>query len=353
MKTKLFFSMILCILICSSSIGQADAGEKKLSVITTIFPVYDFSRQIGKEKIDVAMLLPPGVEAHTFSPTPKDIMNISRADVFVYTGKYMEPWAEKILNGIGNKNLLVIDASRNIELSEENHAHEAEHHNDHDSEHEHDAEHHHDNDAEHDHKKDSHKHNDKHKLEKDTEHHQHHNSGKDPHIWLDPVLAQAMVKQIAEGFASKDEANRAFYMNNSSDYIVQLIKLDQENRDALSGCKIKTILYAGHFAFGYFAKRYGLTHLSPYKGFSPDAAPGAKSIAELTEKITELCAKTVYYEELIEPRVAKVIVEKTGVEMVMLHGAHNLAKEDFAKGITYLSIMQDNLKKLKTGLQCP
>ncbi len=298
-----YIVLLLCILLAGV---KAFAEEKKLKVVATIFPVYDFSRQIGKDRLDLTMLLPPGVEAHTFSPTPKDVMNISSADVYVYTGKYMEPWAEKMLRGIGNKNLLVIDASRNIELGEED---------------EHDGEHHH--------------------------------SGKDPHIWLDPVLAQAMVKLIAEGFASKDQANKAFYMNNAAAYTAQLGKLDQENREVLSICKIRTILYAGHFAFGYFAKRYGLTHVSPYKGFSPDAAPGAKGIAELTEKITQLGARTVYYEEMIEPKVAKVIVEKTGAEMVLLHGAHNLAKEDFEKGITYLSIMQDNLKKLKTGLQCP
>lgn len=315
---------VLCIILAGILANNAAAEEKKLKVVATIFPVYDFSRQIGTDKIELTMLLPPGVEAHTFSPTPKDVMNISSADVFVYTGKYMEPWAEKMLKGIGNKNLLVIDASRNIELSEE--------------------------DDDHDHKKDSHKHDDKHKHEKHSEHH---HAGKDPHIWLDPLLAQTMVKQIAEGFSSKDTANKDSYIKNADDYSAKLAELDKQNRETLGGCKIRTILYAGHFAFGYFAKRYGLTHVSPYKGFSPDAAPGARSIAELTEKITELGAKTVYYEEMIEPKVAKVIVEKTDAEMVLLHGAHNLAKEDFEKGITYLSIMQDNLKKLKTGLQCP
>lgn len=286
------------------SVKSSTGEDSKLRVITTLFPQFDFVREIGKDKVDVSLLLPPGVEAHSFEPSPQDIVNIQKSGVFVYTGEFMEPWAHKVIETTKNKNLIVVDSSKGIDLMDE-------------EEHE----------------------------EEDHDH-----GGKDPHIWLDPVYAQKMVDNIVEGLSKADWKNENFYKENGESYKKQLQDLDKSFSEAFKKTKYKTIMYGGHFAFGYFAKRYGLTNISPYSGFSPDAEPNPQRIAELIKNMKESGLKVIYYEELIEPKVAKVISDQTGATMLLLHGAHNVSKDEINSGITYIKIMQDNLTKLKQGL---
>lgn len=279
--------------------GSIYAAEKKLTVVATIFPLYDFAREIGGDKVAVTKLLPPGVEAHAFELKPQDVVRINKADIFIYTGKYMEPWVEDLLKGVLDKNLEVVDTSNGIEFI---------------------------NDDE--------------------------RGSKDPHIWLDLSRAQKMTQTIAESFAEKDPPNKEFYLDNAKEYNLKLAGLDVRIKAALSSCKIKTIIYAGHYTFGYFAKRYGLKHVSPYNGFSPNAEPSPKNIKELIDMIKKTGSKYIYYEELIEPKAADIIAEETGAKPMLLSGAHNVSKEDMARGITFLSIMEYDLENLKTGLEC-
>jgi len=281
---------------------------KNLKVITTNFPLYDFSRQVGQHMVDVILLLPPGVEAHSFTPTPRDVMRINQADVFVYTGKTMEPWISDILKSITNKQLLIVNTSRVIDLIGEE---RKEHHR----------------------------------------HSSHSAAGQDPHFWLDPILAQKMVLHIAEALALKDSANKTYYMMNAEKYNRELQKLDQQIRKTLACCRHRTIIYGGHFAFGYFSRRYDLEYISLYKGYSPNAQLSPKSIAELIKKMKQLKVGVIYYEELIDPKIARAISEETGAKCLLLHGAHNISKAEHQHGVTYLSIMYDNLEKLKIGLE--
>ncbi|MBF0483630.1 MAG: zinc ABC transporter substrate-binding protein [Candidatus Omnitrophica bacterium] len=288
---KLFILTILALFITGSAFGEF---VKKLNVITTIFPLYDMAREVGGDKVEVTKLLPAGVEAHTFDPKAKDIVKINNGDVFVYTGEFMEPWAKDIFRGVSNSSLLIVDASKGVTLMK----------------------------------------------------------GNDPHIWLDLSYAKIMTDNIAKAFGQKDPANKDFYMANASAYKARLADLDQRFTSDLTSCKIKTIVYAGHFAFGYFAKRYGLAQVSPYKGFSPDAEPSPKSVAELINTLKSSGSKVIYYEELIDPKIARVISEETGVKMDLLNGGHNVSDDEMKSGITFLSIMEENLKKLRQGLQC-
>jgi zinc transport system substrate-binding protein len=121
-------------------------------------------------------------------------------------------------------------------------------------------------------------------------------------------------------------------------------------RATLEKCKSRTIIYGGHFAFGYFARRYGLEYLSPYAGFSPNAEPTPRKIAELIETLKKTGSSCIYYEELLEPRVARIIAENTGAKLLLLHGAHNISRDELDQGVTYLEIMQGNLERLKLGL---
>lgn len=329
MFKKIF--ILLFVLFFSVSFAHAQEGKGKLEVVTTLFPTYDFAKQIGKEKVNVSLLLPAGVESHTFEPKPQDVVKINKADVFIYTGKYMEPWAEDLLKGVSNKNLAVVDSSWGIELIVED---------DHEEEGDHQEDEHHDDGEDHD-------------GEHAEEHeHGHHHGGKDPHIWVDLANDQIMVDTIAKALAEKDPANSEFYLNNAKEYKLKLADLDRRFKETLSTAKHKTIIYGGHFAFGYFAKRYGLEHDSPYEGFSPNAEPSPKAIAELINKLKSSGIKVIYYEELLDPKVARTISQETGAKLELLHGAHNVSKDELTKGVTFLNIMEDNLEKLKVGLEC-
>ncbi len=266
---------------------------KKIEVITTIFPTYDFVKQIGKDKVNVFLLIPPGVEPHTFELKPQDIIKIKKSDIFVYTGKLMEPWVEKMLKGITSKELVIVDASRGVEVYE-----------------------------------------------------------NDPHIWLDLANDQIIINSITKSLIAKDPDNKDFYLNNAKMYNEKLEDLDQRIKQTLSSARYKNIIYGGHFVFSYFARRYGLTHSSPYDGFSPNAEPSPKSIVGLINKLKISGEKYIYFEELIDPKVARLISQETGAKLELLHGAHNVSKDELVKGITFIDIMEENLKKLKVGLEC-
>jgi len=323
------FSRLVCalfIFFTGFSLVFAQDGKGKLDAAATLFPTYDFARQIGKDKVNVFLLLPPGVEAHTFEPKPQDMSRINKADVFIYTGKYMEPWVEDLLKGVSNKNLVVVDSSAGIELMAED-----------------------DHDEEEGHEEGGHNEDGIHEQE---EHGHHHHGGKDPHIWLDLGNAGLMVDNIAAAFAGKDPVNKDFYLANAREYKLKLEDLDRRFREAFATAKHKTIIYGGHFAFGYFARRYGLQYDSPYEGFSSNAEPGPKAIAQLIDKLKASGIKYIYYEELLDPKVARTVSQETGAKMELLHGAHNVSRDELQKGATFIDIMEGNLEKLKVGLEC-
>jgi zinc transport system substrate-binding protein len=294
------FILILVIALFTLSCEKKDnkvTEEKKLKVVTSLFPLYDFAKNIGKQRADVTLLLPPGVEPHSFEPKPGDILKINEADIFIYTGRFMEPWVEDILKGIRSQGPLIIDSSKVIRLTEE--------------------------------------------------------SGKmDPHIWLDFSDAKKMVVNILDGFLKKDLANKDYYLKNAEEYKKKLDELDKKFRDSLSSCQKDIIIHGGHFAFGYLAKRYNLKYLSAYKGFSPDAEPTPRNLIELSKKLKEHNIKYVFYEELITPKVSEAIARETGAKLLMLHGAHNVTKDEMDRGVTFISLMEQNLNNLKVGLEC-
>lgn len=322
MKRMPFLSVLIAVFIVSGC-GEKQV-EKGIKITTTIFPLYDFAREVGGDKVSVKMMLPPGAEAHSFEPTPADIVRINESSLFIYIGESMEPWAEDILKSVKNGKLKVLEASEGISMIK------GHHHEEHGKE-------------EHNEKHEGGEHNDK-------DSHQH--GDYDPHIWLDFANDIKIVSAIAAKLSEIDPANALYYKDRASAYSKRLSVLDAEYRTAMGKCSLKTIIYGGHFAFGYMAKRYGLKHISPYKGFSPDAEPSPKNIAALAEMIKKTGSKHIYYEELIDPKVAKVISSETGVEMLMLHGAHNLTTDEFVAGKRFIDMMHDNLEKLKTGLGC-
>jgi len=303
-RITLLYLCLLSLFIVSCDNGdQVIKQHQKLAVVTSLFPLYDFAKNIGKDRVDVSLLLPPGVEPHSYEPKPGDIIRIHEADVFIYTDAAMEPWAAKILQAIENKNLLVVEAGKGIPLMKEASAEDGGH------------------------------------------------GGTDPHIWLDFANTQHMVDTICEGFSAKDPANKTFYADNARAYNGLLDKLDSRYKKTLAHCKYSVIVHGGHFAFGYLAKRYNLHYVAAY-GFSPDAEPTPRRLYDLSEMIKQKGVKHLFYEELLSPRVAKTIAQETGATLLKLSAAHNITKEELMQNVSFLSIMEQNLKNLATGLQC-
>jgi len=331
MNKKILFVFCIVVIVILGALVVMNASQKptvssgKISVVTTLFPQYDFAKTIGGDKVDVALLLPPGVEAHAYEPKPSDIAKINGADIFVYTGEFMEPWAHDIIDGADEK-LKVVDASVGVAIAKEGEEHEHDHEHEHEHEHE-EADHH------------------------EIEEGHHHHDGIDPHIWLDFDNAKIMAENIAKALVEVDSQNAEFYQNNLKTYQDKLTALDNSYKNTLSVCESKTIVYGGHYAFGYMTKRYNLEYASA-QGFSPDSEPTAKDMIALVEQIKKDNISTIFYEELTSPKIAETLANETNAKLLLLNGAHNLAKEDYESGATFISIMENNLKNLSEGLGC-
>ncbi len=308
--------VVIAILIASYTLDKpGDSPEAGFKVITSIFPVYDFTRIVAGEKAQVSMLLPPGSEAHSFEPKPSDIGLLSEADLFVYTTAAMEPWAPDMLGGTNKSSLVILEAGLGapvtITAKDEHVPHEAE------EEHE--------------------------EAEGET------GARVDPHIWLDIENSIYMVRAIAAALTDISPDDAGYFDSNADEYIEKLTSLDLTYSETIADCPIRTIIHGGHYAFGYLAHRYGLEYRAA-QGFSPDSEPGPKQIMELIELMKSTGSKFIFYEELVEPRVADVISKETGAGMLMLHAGHNISKDELASGKGFIDLMQDNLKALKIGL---
>ncbi|MBA4397084.1 MAG: zinc-binding protein [Syntrophus sp. (in: bacteria)] len=315
---------------CQAKQEKAATG-KRLIVVTSLFPIYDFARNIGQARADVSLLLPPGVEAHSFEPRPGDMVRLHQASVFIYTNNAMEPWVQGVLKGLQNRSLKVVESGRGVAMTAGHDAHTQEKKTAQKA-------HTHGNKADHGHKSDH--------------QHGHDNDGADPHIWLDFSNAVNMVDHIVAGFIEKDPANQAFYQQNADAYKVKLNDLDRQFKEGLSGCRKNVIVHGGHFAFGYLADRYGLKYVA-VSGFSPNAEPTPAGMVKISKTLKANGLNHLFYEELLSPRVAESIARETGTSLLMLHAAHNVSKEEFERGVSFMDLMQRNLQNLKRGLQCP
>lgn len=303
--------------------------EKTIQVITTLFPEYDIVKALAGDNVNVRMLMPPGSESHSYEPTPKDIVDIQNADVFIYTSEAMEPWVEKLLDQAGPKTIIV-EAAKDVHhfteeemgLGELAHEHEEEH---------------------------SEEANATGEANTAGEAEDHDHEVVDPHVWMDPANMVIMSKTINEALKKASPDLASDLDSKLATYTEALNKVDKDYTEVLKSVEHREIVFAGHFALGYLAKKYDIHVHSPYEGFSPDTEPAPQKIAEMVDFMKAENQKVVYYEELIDPKIARIISSETGAEMVMLHAAHNLSKEELDSGLTYVKIMEQNLEKLKKG----
>ncbi len=295
--------------------APGDSAGGKIVVYTTIFPLFDFTRNIAGDRAEVVSLLPLGADPHHWEPAPGDLVKLGGADVFVYCGAGLESWVEGALKNSRRGKMIVVDSSRGVKLMEGGEGAAGEHR----------------------------------REEKAKDKHGHHHGAVDPHIWLDPVNAAVMVDNILAGLIKADPANSDFYTSNAQKYKERLTGLDIRYRSALEGARVKKFVVS-HDAFGYMAARYGLEQV-PIRGLTADAEPGPARMAEIADIIRTHRIKYVFFETLASPKVSEALARETGAGTLMLNPAHGLTDGEMALGKDYITIMEENLKNLKKACE--
>ncbi|EDP23194.1 metal ABC transporter substrate-binding protein [Parvimonas micra] len=337
--SKKIFGLILAgaVLItgCTAKTEKKDKGDNtkgKLKIVTTIFPEYDITRAIAKDKVDLELMIKPGVDVHSFTPTPQDIKTVQNSDIFVYGGTEHDKWVENLTKSIDMKNKKVVKLVDGIQQLEEESVDGMKH------------EHHHD-----DKKEDEHNHD--HKHEKEDEHnHKGEEKELDPHYWTSPKNAIQMVKTITNALVEKDPDNAEFYKENAENYIKQLEGVDKELHDVVDNAKIKKVVIADRFPFRYLFKDLGLEYRALFSGCSVESTASAGQIKKMVDYVKENKIPVVYHIEMGKGELAETVAKNSGAKVKLLHSIHTVTKEDFDKGVTYIDLMKQNVEALKEGL---
>ena len=338
--SKKIFGLILAgaVLItgCTAKTEKKDKGDNtkgKLKVVTTIFPEYDITRAIAKDKVDLELMIKPGVDVHSFTPTPQDIKTVQNSNIFVYGGTEHDKWVENLTKSIDMKNKKVVKLVDGIQQLEEESVDGMKH------------EYHHD-----DEKEDEHNHNHEHEKEDEHDHKDESEKELDPHYWTSPKNAIQMVKTITNALVEKDSDNAEFYKENAKNYIKQLEGVDKELHDVVDNAKIKKVVIADRFPFRYLFKDLGLEYRALFSGCSVESTASAGQIKKMVDYVKENKIPVVYHIEMGKGELAETVAKNSGAKVKLLHSIHTVTKEDFDKGTTYIDLMKQNVEALKEGL---
>ena len=290
---------------------QGNSDDGKLKIISSVFASYDFAKQVVGDKGDVSLLLAPGVECHSYEPTAKDIIDIMNCDVFIYVGGDSEEWIGDVLKNIDNDDMEVIVLTECVDLVEEEitegmqteHEHEEEEHTDYDN-----------------------------------------------HVWTSPVNAIKIVDKITDTICSLDEENSEYYKKNAADYIAELSELDSDFREVCENGKRKTVVFGDRFPLRYFVEEYDLEYYAAFPGCSGETEPSSATVTFLVDKIKQDKIPVVFCIELSNGKMADIISEATGAKKIVFNSCHNITKDEFEKGETYLSLMRKNVGYLQEAL---
>lgn len=281
------------------STGEEDAQRKqKISVVTTFYPLEEFARQVGGNRVTVRSIVPAGAEPHDYEPTPQDILSAYQADVFLLSGAGVDTWAEKIRPELEKRGVTVLQMSDFVSLLPG--------------------------------------------AEKENPF--------DPHFWLDPVLAQKEVEAIHSVFVLRDTDGREIYDQEKDRYIQELKDLDTRYNSAMTACAVNNII-TSHQAFSYMAKRYNF-EVIPVTGISPEIEPSPRQVADIVRIMRERKIKYVFFETLLSPKMAETIAQETGAQILVFNPLEGLTEKERQDGENYLTIMNANLENLKTARQC-
>ncbi|WP_034551853.1 metal ABC transporter substrate-binding protein [Carnobacterium funditum] len=316
-------AMFLLLSACGNTDSEVEENNNeektKLKVVTTFYPMYDFTKNIVQDNAEVSMLIPAGTEPHGFEPSAKVVAAIQEADVFIYNSEEMETWVPSTLEAIDTKKVTVINASEGIEFIKnteiEEHAEEGNEHAEEGNEH----------------------------AEEEHEH------AIDPHVWLDPVLAQAEVNNIQTGLAKADKENAVIYKENASEYNQKLMNLDQEFKATFENAENRTFI-TQHAAFAYLAERYNLTQIS-ISGLSPELEPSPAKLAELSKYAEKNNVRYIYFENNASSKIAETLASEANLELAVLDPAAGVSQKEQDAGTDYVQVMKNNLESLKKSIQ--
>ncbi|MCL1931022.1 MAG: metal ABC transporter substrate-binding protein [Treponema sp.] len=283
-------------------------ADGKINVTATIFPPYDFVRQIAGDRVNLSMLLPPGSESHSFEPSPRDIITIQNSDIFIYGGGDSDNWIDRILQSMDTDNMRILAMMDAVEVVEEEIVEG---------------------------------------MEEDNEEEE---IAYDEHVWTSPRNAIAIVRAITELLCETDAVNAELYGQNATAYIEELERLDAAFEDVVAGALRDTFVFADRFPFRYFADAYGLSYFAAFPGCSTETEPSAATVAFLINKIRAEKIPVVFHIELSNERMANTISGETGAKKLLLHSCHNITKREFDSGLGYLEIMRRNVANLREAL---
>lgn len=311
-------SLILVATLCAcgnteNSVSKAQSGiDGKISVVTTIFPPYDFARQIGGDNVDLTMLLKPGTESHNYDPTPQDIIKIQNCDLFIYVGGESDEWVRDILESNDSKPKKIISLMDCVDTLQEEIVEGME--------------------------KDKDKDNDGHEIEYDE------------HVWTSPKNAIIISKKISLALTELDKDNAKVYEKNTTEYSKKLSLLDSKFQNIVDNAKRKTIIFGDRFPMRYFADEYGLKYYAAFPGCSSETEPSAATVSFLIDKVKAEKIPVVFSIEFSNGKVADTICEDTRAKKLTFHSCHNVTQEQFDSGVTYIDLMNQNAESIKEAL---
>lgn len=285
------------------SCGEVERSTGKISVVTTIFPYYDFARSVSKGTCDVDMLLKPGSDVHSFEPTPSDILKIRNADLFIYNGGESDEWVDSILESLG-------DTDKPVVMKMTDYV--------------------------------------KPLTEMDADHHA--EDEEDEHIWTSLDNAKTLVSKISDEVSKLDQKNKSIYHKNSSDYIEKISKVQSEIENTVNSSKSKKIVVGDRFPLLYFATEFSLDWECAFPGCSTETEPSLDRLSKLTDTIEKDKIKTILKLEMSENKVADTLADETNTKVRTFYSAESVSKEDFANNVTYVDLMERNNNALKEAL---
>lgn len=285
------------------SCGEVERSTGKISVVTTIFPYYDFARSVSKGTCDVDMLLKPGSDVHSFEPTPSDILKIRNADLFIYNGGESDEWVDSILESLG-------DTDKPVVMKMTDYV--------------------------------------KPLTEMDADHHA--EDEEDEHIWTSLDNAKTLVSKISDEVSKLDSKNKSIYHRNGLDYIEKISKVQGEIENTVNSSKSKKIVVGDRFPLLYFATEFSLDWECAFPGCSTETEPSLDRLSKLTDTIEKDKIKTILKLEMSENKVADTLADETNTKVRTFYSAESVSKEDFANNITYVDLMERNNNALKEAL---
>ena len=311
MKKTLSITILLSMLfaLLSGCGAQSEPEGEGISVVATVFAPYDFARQLVGERGEVTLLLPPGSEAHSYEPSPKDIIEIQNCDLFIYVGGVSDAWVSDVLESVGGevRTVTLMDC---VELLEEEHVEG---------------------------------------MEVDEDEHE----GEieyDEHVWTSPRNAELICEKIAAALCEVDPEGAEEYGTALESYCAQLDELDAAFTEVVENGVRDTVVFGDRFPLLYFAKAYGLNYYAAWPGCADEAEPSAATVTFLIDKVKAEGIPVVFHIELSNEDMADTICNETGAKKMLFSACHNVTRAQFDAGVTYLELMWQNVDALREAL---